>query len=95
MGNKQHAVTPTDSSTTKGREPAAQAGSSVASEPSGARCNLALQTDNQGRAYYAVISERTGEVVYQIPPEQVRQVAEGIGEFLKEGEPKQSLDVKS
>jgi hypothetical protein len=70
-------------------EPPAQA------EPSGPKLSTDLRIDDQRRIYYEVVNNRTGDVVYEIPPEQVRKLAEGIDASLSSQLEGRTLDVKS
>jgi uncharacterized protein (DUF885 family) len=94
VGSKQVPASPAAPSTARVHDATRDPRSAKQADSSVSQYNLAVRTDKQGRAYYAVISERTGDVIYQIPPEQVRKVAEGIGELLKQDKSAQSLDVK-
>jgi hypothetical protein len=49
-------------------------------EPAGPELSTDLRIDDQRRIYYAVINDRTGDVLYEIPPEQIRRLGEGLTE---------------
>jgi hypothetical protein len=49
-------------------------------EPAGPKLSTDLRIDDQRRIYYEVINNRTGEVVCEIPPEQIRKLGEGLTE---------------
>ena len=57
--------------------------------------SMATRIDNRHRVYYEVINNDSGEVVYQIPAEVVRQIGDGIAEFLQSVQPKPNVDVKT
>lgn len=44
---------------------------------------LSFQRDLAGRLYYVVSDAHTGEEIAQIPSEQLRNVGEGIADYLK------------
>jgi hypothetical protein len=77
----------------KSEAPVAEAAAHA--EPSGPKLTTALRIDDQRRIYYEVINNQSGEVVYQIPPEQVRKLGEGISESLRSRLMGRSIDVKS
>lgn len=61
----------------------------AAAQPSGQnhavpeQLNLSFRKDNDGKLYYVVTDEQTGQVVREVPPEAVRHVGDGIAEYLK------------
>lgn len=57
--------------------------------------STAIRIDDQRRIYYEVINDHTGQVVLQIPPEVVRNIGDGINQFLQSLHPARSIDVKS
>ena len=61
----------------------------------GPQHSMATRIDNRHRVYYEVINNDSGEVVYQIPAEVVRQIGDGIAEFLQSVQPKPNIDVKT
>ena len=54
-----------------------------------------LRIDAQHQIYYAVVNDRTGEVVLEIPPEVIRELAESLDVPLAGIASAHSLDVKS
>lgn len=50
--------------------------------------NVTFRRDANGRIYYVVTNPQSGEEIEEVPPESVRDVAEGIQKYLKQGEPK-------
>ena len=64
-------------------------------QPSGPKLSTDLRIDDQRRIYYQVINNRTGDVVYEIPPGQIRKLAEGIDASLSSQLKARTLDVKS
>ncbi len=57
--------------------------------------SMAIRIDDRRRIYYEVINDHTGEVVFQIPPEVVRNIGEGINQFLETLHAERSVDVES
>lgn len=45
--------------------------------------NLSFRKDADGTVYYVVTDEQTGQVVREVPPEAVRNVGDGIEQYLK------------
>ena len=57
---------------------------------------LSIRVDENRRIFYQVIDEKTGQVVRQIPPEEVRRAAQHISELLRsQEEQKRQVDVSS
>jgi hypothetical protein len=79
----------------KGAEADAEAEPPAQAEPSGPKLSTDLRIDDQRRIYYEVINNRTGDVVYEIPPEQIRKLEEGIDASLSGQLEAHTLDVKS
>ena len=77
------------------RQPAAEPAPAAPAEPSGPTLSTALRIDDQRRIYYEVINNRSGDVVMEIPPEQIRKPAEGLDESLKRQPDGHNIDVKS
>ena len=59
--------------------------------------SLSIQVDQHRRVVYQVIDARTGEVVRQIPPEEVRRAGEQVDELLRRQESRgqHQLDLSS
>jgi len=74
-------------------QPAAQPPAQAPAEPSGPSLSTDLRIDDQRRIYYAVINNRTGDVVLEIPPEQIRKLAEALDTTASA--PAHSVDVKT
>lgn len=45
-----------------------------------------VQQDASGRIYYLITNAKTGEEIGQLPPEELRNVSEGIAEYVKQQE---------
>jgi len=58
--------------------------------------SLSIRIDNDRRIYYQVIDEKTGDVVRQIPPEEIRRAGQHIAELMRQqAEDKHQVDVSS
>lgn len=59
--------------------------------------SLSIQIDQHRRVFYQVIDARTGEVVRQIPPEEVRRAGEQVDELLRRQESRgqRQIDLSS
>ncbi len=57
--------------------------------------SLSIRVDGDKRVVYQVIDERTGEVIRQIPPKEVRRAAHNIAELVRSAETGQrhELDI--
>jgi len=65
------------------------------SDSSGAKLSTTLRIDDQHYIYYEIIDDQSGDVVLEIPPEQIRKLAEGLSKSLAADGETHSLDVKS
>jgi len=45
--------------------------------------SLSFRKDSSGTTYYVILDSQTGQVVREVPPEEVRQVGDGIEQYLK------------
>lgn len=45
--------------------------------------NLSFRKDTDGKVYYVVTDEQTGQVVREVPAEAVRHVSDGIAQYLQ------------
>ncbi|HTP69358.1 MAG TPA: hypothetical protein VMJ35_10685 [Dongiaceae bacterium] len=45
--------------------------------------NVTFRRDNNGRIYYVVSDAQSGKELQEVPPQAVRNVAEGIDEYVK------------
>ena len=71
------------------REPVAPA------EPSGSTMSTDLRIDDQRRIYYEIVNNRTGDVVMELPPEQIRRLAEDSSESQAGRNISHNIDVKA
>ena len=77
------------------REHGAGAAAAAQAEASGPKMSTAMRIDDQSRIYYEVINNRTGDVVMELPPEQIRKLGEGLGQAVKSQPDGHNIDVKS
>jgi uncharacterized FlaG/YvyC family protein len=59
------------------QEPATQ--KSTVTEP----LSLSFRKDSNGRTYYVLTDPQSGQIVREIPPEEIRNVSQGIDDYLK------------
>jgi hypothetical protein len=59
--------------------------------------SLSIRIDHNKQIFYQVIDEKTGQVVRQIPPEEVRRAGRHIAELLRsqEAQERHRVDVSS
>lgn len=50
--------------------------------------NVTFKRDANGRIYYVVSDAQSGKEIEEVPPQAVRDVAEGIEQYLKKGQTK-------
>jgi hypothetical protein len=55
--------------------------------------SLSIRVDKNKRIVYQIIDERTGEVVRQIPPEEVRRASRNIAELLRSSEDRERRQI--
>ena len=54
-----------------------------------------IRFDNRHQAYYEVVDKQTGNVLFEIPPEALREIGESLNAPLVGESDAHSLDVKS
>jgi len=54
-----------------------------------------LRIDDQRRIYYEIVNNRTGDVVMELPPEQIRRLAEDSSESQAGRNISHNIDVKA
>jgi hypothetical protein len=83
---------------TESGAPAAHSPQSPASAPSvmsPAPFTTNTQVDNHHQIYYAVVDDKTEDVVFEFPPEALREIGESLNLPLAGDAGMPSLDVKS
>jgi len=66
-----------------GAEPAAEPGTDVS-----------VKRDNNGRVYYVVSDANSGQEILEVPPKAIRDVSQGIEEYLKQEQAKATTHIK-
>lgn len=56
--------------------------------------DVTLRRDTDGRVYYVVSDAKSGEEIIEVPPKALRDVSQGIEDYLKEAQSKVSSHVK-
>lgn len=51
---------------------------------------VTIQRDTDGRIYYVITDAQSGKQIGEIPPEEIRNVGDGIASFLKQLEAKRA-----
>jgi hypothetical protein len=76
---------------------AAEAGTAVATAPLERTTDVSLRRDNNGRVYYVVSDAASGQEILEVPPKALRDVSQGIADYLKEAQSKATshLEVKA
>jgi len=74
--------------------PAESASSAPAVSPP-APLSTDMQIDSKHQVYYEYIDDRTGDVVFEIPPEALRKIGESLNVPLVGGASVHSIDVES
>ena len=76
-------------------ESTAESSAAVPAVSSPSQLSTDMRVDDQRQIYYEVVNDRTGDVVYEIPPELVRKLGENPTVLLDGRVGGHSLDVKS
>lgn len=63
--------------------------------PSSAQYSTDLRVDDQHQVYYEVVDDRSGDVLFEIPPEALREIGESLHLPLVGESSVHSVDVKS
>jgi len=99
LGTSGAAAEPGRSAGAAGSQPTSLAdGSSpgtASAESTGPKLSTALRIDDQRHIYYEIINEKTGDVVLEIPPEQIRKLGEGPPKSAAADGETHGLDVQS
>src|SRR5271168_3047417 len=74
-------------------KPATAAGASAAA-PLERPTDVTLRRDTDGRVYYVVSDAKSGEEIIEVPPKALRDVSQGIEDYVKEAQSKVSTHVK-
>jgi len=78
----------TESSAASTVEKASTAAGTAIVPPAQRQTNVTFRRDANGRIYYVVSDANSGEEILEVPPKAVRDVGQGIEDYLKERESK-------
>lgn len=56
--------------------------------------NVTLRRDTNGRVYYVVSDAKSGQEILEVPPKALRDVGQGIEDYLKQQQSKASSHVE-
>ena len=84
----------TKSSTPSAVEPASAAAGASVVQPTPRQTDVTFRRDNNGRIYYVVADAKSGQEILEIPPKAVRDVGQGIEDYLKQIEAKAGPHVE-
>jgi hypothetical protein len=56
--------------------------------------DVSLRRDTNGRVYYVVSDAQSGQEIIEVPPKALRDISQGIEDFLKEQQSKVSAHVQ-
>jgi len=58
--------------------------------------DVSLRRDNNSTIYYVISDAKTGQGVLEVPPKTIRDISQGIKDYLKEAQSKAShVEVKA
>jgi len=83
----------TQSSTASTVERAATSGGTAIVPPTQRQTDVTFRRDSNGRIYYVVADAQSGEEILEVPPKAVREVGQGIEDYLKQEESKTAAHV--
>jgi len=75
------------------RKAEAQASDSAA-KPIIPGTDVTVRRDNNGRVYYVVSNANSGQEILEIPPKALRDVSQGIEDYLKQEQAKASAHIE-
>ncbi len=56
--------------------------------------NVTLRQDTNGKVYYVVSDANSGQEILEVPPKALRDIGQGIEDYLKEEQSKASTHIK-
>jgi uncharacterized FlaG/YvyC family protein len=80
----------TQSSTASTVDQATTAAGAAVVTPPQRQTDVTFRRDSNGRVYYVISDASSGEEILEVPPKMVRDVGQGIEDFLKEEQSKAS-----
>jgi len=84
----------TQSSTASTVERAATSASAAIVPPTQRQTDVTFRRDSNGRIYYVVADAQSGEEILEVPPKAVRDVSQGIEDYLKQEESKANAHIE-
>ena len=75
-------------------ERASTAASAAVVPPVQRQTDVTFRRDNNGRIYYVVADAHSGQEILEVPPKAVRDVGQGIEDYLKEEQSKAGPHVE-
>jgi uncharacterized FlaG/YvyC family protein len=84
----------TQSSTASMVEEAATTAGTALVTPAQRQTEVTFRRDSNGRIYYVVSDAHSGEEILEVPPKAVRDLGQGIEDYLKEEESKTTSHVE-
>jgi hypothetical protein len=66
----------------------------TSAKPAEPLTDVSLRLDNNGRIYYVVSDPTSGQEILEVPPKALRDVDQGIADYLKQQQSKVSSHVK-
>jgi len=84
----------TTSSTESAVEKASQQADTAIVTPAQRQTDVTFKRDSSGRIYYVIADAKSGEEIMEVPAKAVRDVDQGITDYLKEAESKAGGHVK-
>jgi uncharacterized FlaG/YvyC family protein len=84
----------TSTSTASEAETTAVTPDTSATQPLQPATDVTLRRDNNGRVYYSVADAKSGQEILEIPPKILRDVSQGIEDYVKQEQSKVSSHVE-
>ena len=84
----------TQSSTASTVERAATSAGAAIVPPTQRQTDVTFRRDSNGRIYYVVADAQSGEEILEVPPKAVRDVGQGIEDYLKQEESKTNSHIE-
>jgi uncharacterized FlaG/YvyC family protein len=84
----------TQSSTASAVEKASTAATASIVPPVQRQTDVTFRRDSNGRVYYVVSDSHSGQEILEVPPKAVRDVGQGIEDYLKNEQSKSSSHVE-
>jgi len=86
--------TSTPSSLASAVEKAATNAGTALVTPAPRQTDVTFRRDSNGRIYYVVSDAQSGEEILEVPPRTVREVGQGIEDYLKQEESKANSHIE-